>query len=149
MSELREFYTKKVGHDPKTLEVSPWYLGELALRAAGEVSNPREPKERKFDHCLELAEILKKYQPTDQNSTYPSSRFPSMPLWRTMMSNGKKEVRTIDDLGLEMSLLRAELETTAEKSSDQAEELTSFLLLLSKQYTAEADRSSRHQLTTT
>ena len=68
MTELKDFYVEKIGHDSARIENSLWYLSELALRGAIEIDDYLLGRTHDFGHVQELAEILGKYQLRDTDT---------------------------------------------------------------------------------
>lgn len=144
MSELKDFYTGKMGHDYSGIENSCWYLSELALNGALEVDNYVLGRGEGFAHVQELTEILGKYQLKDTDTSLTEPNFPYMPLWRAVRKNSDKEIRWMSELALEMRLLRSELEEIP--TSKKLEELRDVLNDFSREFLrerCEQDRSYR------
>ncbi len=90
MSELRNFYVEKMGHNPERLENSLWYLSELASQGAIEIDNYLLERNYDFSHVREFAEILGKYQLKYTDTALTEPHFPYLPLWRAVRKNSEK-----------------------------------------------------------
>jgi len=133
MSELKDFYVEKIGHDYNRIENSLWYLSELTLHGATEVDNYILGRNHNFSHVQELAVILRKYQLKDTDTALTGPHFPYLPLWRAIRKNSDKDIRRMSELALEMKLLRSELEDIP-VNSKRLEELRSLLCDLSREF---------------
>ena len=136
MSELRDFYVEKIGHNYDRIENSLWYLSELALRGAIEVDNYLIGRNHDFSHVQEFAGILEKYQLQDTDTVLTEPHFPYLPLWRAVRKNSDKEIRHYSELALEMRLLRYELKDVP-ANSKRLEELRSLLCNFSREFSNE------------
>lgn len=136
MSELKEFYVKKMGHDYTRIENASWYLAELSLRAAVDIDNHLTKKASDFSNVQELAEILKKYQLKDTDGPLAMFCFPYLPFWRAVKKGSEKELRWVSELALEMRLLRYEIDDIP-INYEMLEELRSLLCNLSKEFSVD------------
>ena len=139
MSELRDFYVDKIGHEPQKLEVSSWYLSELSLHAALEIDNYLIGRNRDFSHTRELTQILGMYRLYDTDTALTVSSFPYLPLWRVVKQNSEKEIKQYSELALEMKLLQSELHDVP-TNSPQLPTLRSFLVDLSREFSRAQDK---------
>jgi len=136
MSELKDFYVEKIGHDYDRIENSLWYLSELSLHGAIEIDNYLLERNRDFSHVQELAGILEKYQLKDTDTVLTEPHFPYLPLWRAVRKNADKDIRWMSELALEMMLLRSELGDVP-ANSKRLEELRSLLCDFSRYFSSE------------
>ena len=133
MSELKEFYVKKIGHDYNRIKNSPWYLSKLALQGAIEIDNFLLGRNHDFSHVQEFAGILEEYQLKDTDTAFNEPNFPYLPLWMAVRKNSDKDIRKMPELALEMRLFRFELKDVP-SNSDKLKELRSFLSDLSREF---------------
>lgn len=145
MSELKEFYVKKIGHDYNGIKNSLWYLSKLALRGAIEIDNFLLGRNHDFSHVQEFAEILEEYQLKDTDTAINEPNFPYLPLWMAVRKNSDKDIRKMQELALEMRLLRFELEDVP-ANSKKLKEFRSFLNDLSIEFSNEHQNYSSHRL---
>jgi len=136
MSELKDFYVEKIGHDYDRIENSLWYLSELALHGAIEIDNYLLGRNHDFSHVRELAGILEKYQLKDTDTFLTEPYFPYSPLWKAVRKNSDKDIRSISEFALEMRLLRSELENVP-ANSKRLKELCSLFCDFSREFSNE------------
>lgn len=139
MSEAKDFYVKKMGHEYDRIENASWYLADIASRGAVEISNHLIRQENNFSHVGELTEILTKYQPKDGDTFVTAPRFPYLAVWEAVRKDSDKEVRRISDLALEMRLLAAELGDIPQ-NPENSEKLMHVLVDLSREFLSDQQK---------
>jgi hypothetical protein len=105
-------------------------LSEFAI----DLDNYYAGRNSNLNTVKEVTEMLQKYQLKDTDRC-PMGDFADFyePLWKAMRKNSYKEIKYISELGLEMRLLRYELENIS-TNQKRSEELTSFLCNLSSEF---------------
>ncbi len=114
---------------------------KFSIAVGVEIDNYLLGKTNSFESVQEFRDVLVKYQLKDSDDALSMPNFPYVGLHRAMHCD-EKPIRKIDELALEMRLLRMELRNVEELNQERLETLRDFFIGASKEfmYTDDEDR---------
>lgn len=98
------------------------YLAGLAINVAVEIDNYLLGKTNSFESIHEFRDVLVKYQLKDSDDALSMPNFPYTGLHKAMYCD-EKQIRKVDQLALEMRLLRMELRNVEELNQERLKTL--------------------------
>ena len=111
-------------------------LCELTIYSATEIDDYLLKRNSDFTNTKELARILKQYQIKDTDDALTTNC--PMSFYMTLWESIDRKPQNMDELGLEMRLLRADLQSTPNLPNKRLKELRIFLCKLSNQFLSQA-----------
>lgn len=144
MSSLKDFKIKQ-GFDYDLLKTNRIYISQLAVDGALEIDNYLRQQDTNFGNVKELAEILGEYQLKVTDDAITGPNFPYLTLWRAVNQGSNKTLVNLEDLAMEMQLLRSELNDIP-ANPRRLEDMRDWLVNMSRVFASDQGIYSRPRL---